>query len=571
MAAADVDGEIDNLAFLDRHRIGRLGRRGRFALGDDGPQPAELGHRVGRVERLFHLRVEAEDAQPAVVDEPAQLLLLPREPEVGGRELVLVLEAQPLEVLVPGDLDHREQAGVAPGDLFEAPGRGPPDQAPGQRRDEHLLGGDEFPQLFGHFPIAFRRRRRVGVPDLEDDARVGRVALYRGTLAIAEEGADPALEHRRLEAVALGDPGDLRRRPTLGRLVVAPGRVGFLCREEIAGQRLPPRPPQHLVLLVDEIVDRLPRLFDPLLRRLVPDDRLFVGQRPLHPPADTALAAHRRGRAQDAGQRVVVGGGNRVELVVVAAGAADRLGEKRPPDDVHLLVDDVDDHLVDVLLGQHLRAEGQEPGRGEILEPLVVAGRRQQVAGNLLLHEPVVGLVAVERLDDPVAIAERVRVRDVLVQPVRVGVAGDVEPVPAPTLAVARRRQQPLDHPFVGVRPLVGEVRVDLGRGRRQAGQVERDPSQQLPLAGGGDRGQPLRLEPGEDEPVDRAARPGRVVDSGRLGTGHRPERPVIAARAEVVGGAAVGPGGDDRGRGGPRVHRAAGHPALEVGDDRGR
>ena len=257
--------------------------------------------------------------------------------------------------------------------------------------------------------------------------------------------------------------------------------------------------------------------------------------------------------------------------MVVATGAADGLGEERPADDVHLLVDDVDDHLVDVLLGQHLRAEGQEPGRGETREPLVVAGRRQQVAGNLLLHEPVVGLVGVERVDDPVAVAERVRVRDVLVEPVRVGVTGDVEPVPSPALAVAGRRQQPLDHPLVGVGPLVGQEGVDLGRGRRQAGQVERDPPQQLPLAGGGDRVQPLGLEPRQDEPVDRAARPGRVADGGRLGTGHRPVRPVLAAGTEVVGGAAVGPGGYDRGIGNPGIHGAAGHPALEVGDDGGR
>ena len=198
MAAADVDGEIDDLAFLDRHRVRRLGRRGRLALLDDGPQPAQLGDRVGRVERLLRLLIEAEDAQPAVVDEPPQLFLLAGQPEVGRRELFLVLEAQTLEVLVPGDLDHREQARVPPRDLFQAPGRGPPNQAPGQGRDEDLLGGDQRPQLVGDFLIALRRGRRVGVPDLEDDARVGAVALHRGTLAIAEEGPDPALEHRGL-------------------------------------------------------------------------------------------------------------------------------------------------------------------------------------------------------------------------------------------------------------------------------------------------------------------------------------------------------------------------------------
>ena len=243
MTAADVDGEIDDLAFLDRHGIGGLGWRGPLAFLDDGPQPVELGDRVGRVVCFLRLLVETEDAQPAIVDEPTQIFLFAGEPEVAGGELVRILKTQPLEVLVPGDLDHREQAGVAPGDLLEARGRRTPDQTPGQRRDQDLLGGDLRPQLVGHFPIAGRRRRRVGVPDLEDHARVGPVALDRGTLAIAEEGPDPALEHRRLEAVAAGDPGDLLGRPASARLVVAPGRVGFLRREEIAGQRLPPRAP----------------------------------------------------------------------------------------------------------------------------------------------------------------------------------------------------------------------------------------------------------------------------------------------------------------------------------------
>ena len=179
MAAADVDGEIDDLALLDRHRVGRLGRRGRLALLDDGSQPRRDRLTASpAIERLLRLLVEAEDAQPAVVDEPAQLFLLARQPEVGGGELFLVLETQALEVLVPGNFNHREQAGVAPGDLFQAPGGRPPDQASGQGRDEDLLGGDERPQLFGDLLIAFRRSRRVGVPDLEDHARVGSVALH---------------------------------------------------------------------------------------------------------------------------------------------------------------------------------------------------------------------------------------------------------------------------------------------------------------------------------------------------------------------------------------------------------
>ena len=70
----------------------------------------------------------------------------------------------------------------------------------------------------------------------------------------------------------------------------------------------------------------------------------------------------------------------------------------------------------------------------------------QQVAGDLLDDEPVVGQVAVEGVDDPVAIEPDVP-RLVLLEAVGVGVPGRVEPVPAPALAVVRARQQAVDQP----------------------------------------------------------------------------------------------------------------------------
>ena len=75
---------------------------------------------------------------------------------------------------------------------------------------------------------------------------------------------------------------------------------------------------------------------------------------------------------EDAGQGVVVGRRDRVELVVVAAGAARRQGQDRPADGVDLLVDVVHDEpdlepLVDVL-----HAQGQEAGRDQLLVALAV-------------------------------------------------------------------------------------------------------------------------------------------------------------------------------------------------------
>ena len=68
----------------------------------------------------------------------------------------------------------------------------------------------------------------------------------------------------------------------------------------------------------------------------------------------------------------------------------------------------------------------------------------QQVAGELLDGELVERQVAVEGVDDPVAVGPDLAVV-VEVDAVRVGVAGGVEPVAAAVLAPVRRCQQPLD------------------------------------------------------------------------------------------------------------------------------
>ena len=120
------------------------------------------------------------------------------------------------------------------------------------------------------------------------------------------------------------------------------------------------------------------------------------------------------------------------------------------------------------------------PG-GDEAERLDAVGRagEEHVAGDLLLHEPGVGLVVVERADDVVAVGPGVRPRLVLVVAVRVAVVDDVEPVPRPALAVVRRREQPVDQLLVGVGVAVRDERVDLLRRRRQADQVEVQPADQ--------------------------------------------------------------------------------------------
>ena len=62
--------------------------------------------------------------------------------------------------------------------------------------------------------------------------------------------------------------------------------------------------------------------------------------------------------------------------------------------------------------------------------------RGQQVTGDLLSDELVIGHVVVERVDDVVAVFPRIGVPVILVVAGRVGVARDIQPVPTPALTV---------------------------------------------------------------------------------------------------------------------------------------
>ncbi len=143
----------------------------------------------------------------------------------------------------------------------------------------------------------------------------------------------------------------------------------------------------------------------------------------------------------------------------------------------------------------------------------------EDVGGDLLADEPGVGLVAVERLDEVVAVRPGVGPDAVLVVAVGLGEVDQVHPVPRHALAVVGRGEQAVDQPLVGVGPVVAEERLDLLGRRRQAGQVEREAADQG--SGGRPRGpgsSPFARETGLDEGVDRVA-----VTARAPGTGGRP------------------------------------------------
>ena len=167
-------------------------------------------------------------------------------------------------------------------------------------------------------------------------------------------------------------------------------------------------------------------------------------------------AAHAPAAARErAVEGVVVGLGDRVELVVVAAGAAHGGGEKRLRGGV--------DRVADVLgagrLGGGIVAMPplSHPQRHRADDRLVHAARRvdprrHEVAGELFDDQPIVGHIGIEGPHEVVAIPPGVLRGDVPLVAVRVGVVHHVHPMAGPVFAEVWAGQEMVDEPFVGVR-----------------------------------------------------------------------------------------------------------------------
>ncbi len=178
---------------------------------------------------------------------------------------------------------------------------------------------------------------------------------------------------------------------------------------------------------------------------------------------------------EERAQRVVVALRDRIELVVVAAGALERQAQHRRAERVDAIRDVfLAELLLDAAAFVRLAVQAVERGR----QALLVGRVRQQIAGQLPGEETVVGQVLREGADDPVAPRRHVAL-DVGLVAVGIGVAREIEPVHRHALAVGRRGEVAIDGALVGAGPRVGEERVDLGRRRRQSGQVEGEPAQQ--------------------------------------------------------------------------------------------
>ena len=208
--------------------------------------------------------------------------------------------------------------------------------------------------------------------------------------------------------------------------------------------------------------------------------------------------------AEHGGHREVILLRDRVVFMVVAAGAFHR--------QAHEAVTCGHDAVRDAVLAEFLR--DRSAFEGHAVDPVVrrshflVQGRiGQQVAGQLLREEPVVGHVAVQGLEDPVAPRPGEHLLVARVTP-GVGVTREVEPGHREVLAVAWGREHRVHPAFIGVGGFVREEGVDFLRGRREARQGEGGAAQKLGAFRGCGRTDASGLDASEHEAVQRVLGP---------------------------------------------------------------
>ena len=263
-------------------------------------------------------------------------------------------------------------------------------------------------------------------------------------------------------------------------------------------------------------------------------------QRPLNPSLATRTAAAMRlavglDAPQETEHRVIVALTDRIVLVVVAAGAADREPEERRTDRHEHVVG-----IIEICLFAAGRfivplVQPEESGGDDRIPPAVRPFTFRPalrggpfVAGDLFEKKLVVRFVMLERTDHVVAIPPRIRFIGVPLVAVGLRVADPVEPVPSPAFTVVMGAQEVVDQPppgIVGRSALEGRHRLRL---RRQPPEIERCPADQL--AGRcrrAHRHTGQRLQPPTDEDVDRFRSRTPCLGAAQLRHGERLKSPI--------------------------------------------
>ena len=179
--------------------------------------------------------------------------------------------------------------------------------------------------------------------------------------------------------------------------------------------------------------------------------------------------------------------GDGIVLVIVALGASGGESEPGGGDGV-----DAIDGAVEAVFGARdagfavVERHAVEAGGDALFEGRV----GEQVAGDLFDGELIEGQVSVQGVDHPMAIAPGPGTRQVLLEAVGIGIAGQVEPGARPAFAIVGRGEELVDPLFVvGVALVLG----DLVAGGRQSAKIERKAAEENERIGFG-RGRDLLL-----------------------------------------------------------------------------
>ena len=186
---------------------------------------------------------------------------------------------------------------------------------------------------------------------------------------------------------------------------------------------------------------------------------------------------------EDTCERIVVLLRDRIELVIVAAGAGNRQAQEATSQGVDAIVEFIGSGFSRVGILVVLGTESKVAECSEISQPFGFVDRHH-IGSDLVFDKKVEGHVGIEGLNNPIAIPVPVGVRlDAERVRLILGVPRHIEPVAAPSFPVSWRIQEPIDQLGKGVGVLIGKKGIDFLRSWRQAGQVKACASNQLPFS----------------------------------------------------------------------------------------
>ncbi len=169
---------------------------------------------------------------------------------------------------------------------------------------------------------------------------------------------------------------------------------------------------------------------------------------------------------------IVVGLADRIEFVIVTAGAAERHTQKSLAGRVDDFIQGIGPNLGGlsrVLIVNAVVRARYEKGRSDLYIGISLA---EYIARQMLPHEGIEGLVLVDRTNDVVAKGPEILNDPILLEADAFAEAYDIQPMAPPTLSIARRCQKSVDQALIGLGIGVRRKRLHFLRRRRQAGQI---------------------------------------------------------------------------------------------------